>query len=100
MNASANNASAILRAVRGFIREPYAWPGGYPRILTMVDGEALCAKCARSEYALISESTRAGIADGWQAAGVDVNWETPEVCAHCSAEIPAAYDDDDTGESE
>ena len=82
----------ILAAVREFARHPYAWPGGYPLILVMADGECLCASCARNEYRLISHSTRHHERDGWCAAGVDVHWEGEAIiCAHCNAEIDSAY---------
>lgn len=81
-----------LVAVRDFIRQPYAWPGGYPKILLLSDGETLCAACARKEYKQISRSTRHGERDGWQAAGVDIHYEgEAECCAHCNAATESAY---------
>lgn len=86
------NATAILREVREFARTPYAWPGGYPKILVMSDGECLCASCARKEYRLISLATRDGLRSGWEAEGVDIHWEgEPLTCANCNAEIESAY---------
>lgn len=88
-----------LRAVRAFIRQPYAWPGGYPMALLMSDGETLCAKCARAEYRQISNSTRHALRDGWRAADVFVHWEgAPLICAHCGAETASAYGDPDADE--
>lgn len=82
----------LLRGVREFARMPYAFPGGYPKVLVMDDGECLCAKCARSNYRLISTDTRSGSRAGWRAAGVDIHWEgAPIICAHCAAEIESAY---------
>lgn len=90
------NARQLLADVRDYCREPYAWPGGYPKVLIMSDGECLCSKCARSEYRAISAATRAGLRDGWRAEGVDIHWEGPaETCAHCNAEIESAYGDPD-----
>lgn len=82
----------LLRDVRSYARSPYAWPGGYPLILIMDDGECLCAKCARVEYRAISFATRNDDRTGWQASGVDVYWEgEPIYCAHCNATIESAY---------
>jgi hypothetical protein len=87
------NAAALLRSVRAFIREPYAWPGGYPLILVLADGETLCAKCARAEYRQISNATRHALRSDWRAFDVRVHWEgEPETCAHCMvAKTESAY---------
>lgn len=86
----------ILQQVKSVAREPYAWPGGYPRILVMADGETLCPKCAKAEFKLICHATLQNERSGWRAAGADIHWEgLPEICAHCSAEIPSAYGDPD-----
>lgn len=85
--------AALLRQVRGFARQPYAWPGGYPLVLVMRDGEVVCSKCARENYRLISAETRAGAWCGdWRAAGVEVHWEgEAHTCGHCGANIDSAY---------
>ena len=89
-------AIQLLRDVRDFIRQPYTWPGGYPIILLMHDGECLCAKCARSEYRLISDSTRNHRRDGWQAEALTIHWEgAPIECAHCGEETESAYGSDE-----
>lgn len=86
------NKSELLMNVRQFAREKYAWPGGYPMMLVMSDGECLCADCTRANYRLISQSTRHNYRDGWQAAQVVIHWEgAPEPCANCNAEIKSAY---------
>lgn len=86
----------ITQAVREFIREPYAFPGGYPKVLIMLDGECICAKCAKENYRLISLETRKRYRGGWQAVGVDIHWEgAPMVCSHCNAEIESAYGEPD-----
>ena len=82
--------------VREFIRQPYAWPGGYPLYLVMNDGECLCKKCAKANYRSISDSTRHKSRDGWDAHGVDVNYESNDLyCAHCSTQIESAYGEPD-----
>lgn len=89
----------ILRDVRDFIRQPYAWPGMYPKILIMRDGGLLCAKCVGSNYRLISESTRHRLGDGWEASGIDLFMEGPSLpCDHCNDEIESAYGDPDGDE--
>lgn len=87
-------AAEILREVRDYCRNPFAWPGGYPRILVTDDGETLCPHCAKKEYRRISQSTRNGDRDGWGAQGVQIHWEgPPEACANCGQHIPSAYGD-------
>lgn len=82
----------LLVEVREFIRQPYAWPGGYPKVLIMHDGATLCAACAKTEYRQISNETRHALPGGWRAAGVDVHWEGEAVeCDHCGAKTESAY---------
>lgn len=87
----------ILSAVRNFAREPYAWPGGYPKILFMADGEILCANCAKYKYRLISAAVRTDDrCSEWMPAGVEIHWEgAPHICAHCGGEIESAYGRDE-----
>lgn len=81
-----------LMAVREFIRQPFAFPGGYPLVLVMSDGGTLCASCARDNYKLISYATRHAMRDGWEAEGVQAHWEgAPECCDNCGAETESAY---------
>ena len=79
--------------VRDYIREPYAWPGGYPKVLYMADGEAMCAECARKNYRQISSVTRSGAwRDDWFASGVTIHWEgAPLHCSNCNCSIESAY---------
>ncbi len=82
----------ILLAVKSAIRQPYAWPGGYPLYIIMVDGEALSIEAARDNWRSICHATLAGLRDGWQAAGVAINWEdTSLYCAHTGKQIESAY---------
>lgn len=84
----------IMASVREYIRTPYAWPGGYQKILIMSDGEVICPDCARSEYRQISNSTRHKLRDGWSAEGVDIFYEGASInCAHCNKQIDSAYGD-------
>lgn len=86
------DTNETLRSVRRFAREKYAWPGGYPMILVMKDGEVMCADCAKQNYRLISRATRDDQRTGWEAAGVDIHWEgPPEHCCNCNNSIASAY---------
>ena len=83
---------AILRQVKQAIRQPYAWPGGYPLYVRMADGEALSIEAARSEFKLVAYATLFAQRDGWQAAAVDINYEDTELyCAHTNKQIESAY---------
>lgn len=87
--------SPALEQVKDFIRQPYAWPGGYPRVLVMVDGECLCPACARDNFKLIAAATRSNARDGWQASCAPINYEDDELyCANCNAHLECAYSED------
>jgi hypothetical protein len=73
----------------------YAWPGGYPVFYLCSDGGCLCPNCATKKRAQIFRSTYERSHDGWAIAGVDVNWEDPEMfCDNCNARIESAYAED------
>src|SRR5699024_10101985 len=94
MNTTTTTAER-LRAAREFARAPYAWPGGYPKVLIFTDGQIGCAGCARDNYRTISQHTRDGYRDGWSVEGVDLHMEGPPLlCACCDAPIESAYGDD------
>jgi hypothetical protein len=80
--------------LKGFIRMPYAWPGGYPLYAVMGDGEAICKNCAKKEYRIILSDTIQGYSKQWQVIGIDVNWENDKLaCSHCGSIIESAYGD-------
>ena len=81
----------IIEQVKDFIRAPYAFPGGYPKFLVMNDSECLCHQCVKENYKLIVRSTSFNYFDGWQAYGVEINWESEINCAHCGNLIESAY---------
>lgn len=84
----------LLRQVRDYIRHPHAWPGGYTKILVMEDGEVVCPACAKANYRLISNSTRHASGDGWDANGVNLYQEGPDLsCSNCNAVITSDYGD-------
>jgi hypothetical protein len=86
--------NATVQAVKSYIRNPYAFPGGYQLVLIMRDGELLCPDCAKAEFRQIVNSTKHNLRDGWAAGCVDIYWEGPaEYCAHCNTEIESVYGD-------
>lgn len=90
------DTTTLLRNVRAFIRQPYAWPGSYPLILILSDGETLCAKCARANYRAISNATRHHLYDGWRVDSIGTHLEGEALeCAHCDHQTPSAYGPED-----
>lgn len=84
-----------------FVFRKYAWPGGYPLFLVMGDGGCLCAACIDSERGLIHQAALEGHRSGWEPAGVEVNWEDPDLfCDHCNARIESAYAEGATNTAE
>ena len=82
-----NKESATI--AKQIIRNPYAWPGGYPTFGITDDGAALCPKCCKSEFKLIATSYSG---DGWTLTAQDINWEDNALyCHHCNDKIESAY---------
>lgn len=86
-------AAQILAEIKRAIRDGgYAWPGGYPQYVLMSDGEPLSVAAAKEQFRSICQSTINRTHDGWQAAGIDVNWEDQDmICAHTGEPIECAY---------
>jgi len=83
--------------LRNAIRTKYAWPGGYPMALMMLDGECICMDCAKKEYRQIARENRVKQWPDkqWTPVDVFINWEdTDLVCAHCNGAIESAYGND------
>ena len=88
----------------------YAWPGGYPVLYLMEDGETLCPACANGENGSLAyagdppedpEGGRMWQDPQWHIVAQFVHYEgAPEFCAHCNAETPSAYGDPDSPDSE
>lgn len=72
-------------AIKDIIRCPYAWPGGYEKVMLADDGGAICHQCVAREYRIILDSTRKGYKDGWQCAGVFLADDADDgvICDHC-----------------
>jgi len=82
----------IINQVKHAIRNPYAWPGGYPVYTLMSDGEMLCSTCARDNFRLIVQATKDNWRDGWQAEATMINWEDNDAyCCHCNKKLESAY---------
>jgi len=82
-----------LATVKRALRDKYAWPGGYPLYLVTSDGATLSIDAARANW---REIVRAHLWDdrrcGWHIAGVEVNWEDPDLyCEHTGERIESAY---------
>jgi hypothetical protein len=76
----------------------YAWPGGYPIVYVMNDGEVLCADCMNGQ----DESVHfGGESDDWQVIGADVFYEgADDNCAHCGQTIESAYGDPEESDTD
>lgn len=83
---------SMVEKLKEFIRQPYAWPGGYPLFLITADGGTLCKNCGkRHAKTLISETVFAANT-GWHIKAVDVNWEDSGLtCDNCEKPIESAY---------
>lgn len=73
------------------LRQPYAWPGGYPRYFVADDGEPLSFAAARANRRLILESLRDGDSDGWRVIACEINYESRLTCSHSGVAIESAY---------
>ena len=80
-----------LEKVKDAIRNPFAWPGGYPVYTVMSDGELLCPDCARENYKLIVQATKDQLRDGWQPEGSMILYEGSSYCCHCGKDLESAY---------
>lgn len=81
--------------LQAFIRSGgCVWPGGYPTVLLMADGECIDAKSARENYRQIRECMRSpdGASRDWTPEGVHIHYEgEPIICAHSGRTIESAY---------
>ena len=79
------------------LKEPYAWPGGYPRFFVCSDGAALSFKTAQAQRWQIRHAIRTrDNMSGWRVVGCTINWEDPALyCDHTGERIESAYAEDD-----
>ena len=86
-----------LKAAKEYVRAPYVWPGGYPKALITADGDCLCVDCVSKEWRLIAAESFENTNCGFRVAGVDVNWENPDLfCDHCNSKMQSAYGEDES----
>ena len=84
-----DNRDAV-NILKDVIRQPYAFPGGYEKVIVTTDGGIICHKCAKEEYYNMLHSTRGGYCDGWavdSVSVVDSDEVDSEYCCHCGREI-------------
>lgn len=90
---------STVEKFKAFVRQPYAWPGGYPLYAITADGEAICKACGKKYAKLIISETRQNCKTGWQIVGVDVNSEDSSLtCDNCNDPIESAYGDEEVDE--
>jgi hypothetical protein len=82
--------SRSLRLADSLVREPFTFPGLYPKYAITNDGQPLCSDCCKSERKLIATTTGT---DGWCVLAIAINWEDGALhCDHCGSHIESAYD--------
>lgn len=69
------------------VRQPYAWPGGYERLLVVEDGALLCSKCCRKEARRIMSDVRDGYDTGWLPAGLTYEAVSAEASRECDPDL-------------
>jgi hypothetical protein len=78
------------------LRQPYAWPGGYPTYFVCVDGASLCHRCAKDNGGMITQAVRSQLTEEWLVVGQEVNWENASLyCDCCGDRIESAYAEDE-----
>jgi len=93
MNYSDTMTLKILKIATDVARNPFAWPGGYPKFLVTDDGGCLCSDCVKREIRRIKCATGG---DGFFPMAANINWEDPALyCDHCNERIQSAYAEDD-----
>lgn len=83
------------------VRQPYAWPGGYPRYFVLADGGAIAFSTLRGpdgrfvRREMLEALARNERSDQWRPVGCEVNWEDNNLrCDHTGAVIESAYGDE------
>lgn len=82
----------------GVIKNPFAWPGGYERLIVTSDGALLCQECVQKEARRIMGDIRDGYNTGWMPEGTcyeavsaecarEVSEDLVCRCDHCSREF-------------
>jgi len=77
-----------VEEIKEALRQPYTWPGAYPKTFLSYDG-CLCADCVRGNFRAVVNDTKMNVGP-WNLR-VDVLWEGEAWCADCGEEIETAY---------
>lgn len=77
-----------VQAIKEALRQPYTWPGAYPKAFVSYDG-CLCLKCVRSNFRAVLVDTK--MKTGPWNLEVDVLWEGKVFCTDCGNELETAY---------
>jgi hypothetical protein len=62
------------------LKQPFAWPGGYERLLVTTDGALLCSQCCKKEATRIMSDCRDGYCTGWLPAGATYEAVSADCC--------------------
>lgn len=65
------------------LKHPYAWPGGYERLIVTSDGALLCSQCCREQARSIMSDIRDNYSTGWLPAATTYE----AVSAECAKEV-------------
>lgn len=80
----------------------FVFPGGYPIVYMMGDGEMMCPDCANGKNGSLARlPNEAGDNEDkqWTIVSAFAHYEgEPIVCCHCNAEIASAYGNPDAVE--
>ena len=85
-----NKSRERINKVKDALRNPWAWPGGYPIQFFTYDG-CLCHHCVRANWRAVVADTKMN-AGGW-CVQPEVLWEGSEQCVECGNELESAYGD-------
>jgi hypothetical protein len=78
----------------------FVWPGGYPILYVLGDGESLCPDCANGANGSEASDDPDKQTD-WRIEGLSVFYEgAPEYCAHCGKTMESAYGDPEAEQTE
>lgn len=81
-----------LEQFDNFIRQPYAWPGGYEIHALTLDGGCLCHQCCKAEAETIADAMTEESDPQWMIAALDINYECEHLfCDHCNRQIEPEY---------
>lgn len=97
---SANQQNPALPHNEDGILPARAWPGGYPILYLMADGESLCSGCANGKNGSETLNPECDEDPQWTILEAYVHWEGPPAfCSNCNAEVESAYGDPEEEDS-